>query len=328
MLQATARPFTTGAGVPACTAPQYDASGNPIDQLECGCTTTTCGAGMVDAGAAVRTAAGLGVSALNFQGLWWAAGGAESGWGINFAHQGDQVFATWYTYDTAGRAWWLSMLGNRTAPAGNTYSGPIYVDSGPPFSAFAGSATPALIGNGTLAFTDANNGSFAYTVNATPGAKSIARFDLGTGPSPTCTYSASTPNFAGATNYQDLWWAANGAEPGWGINLAHQGDSIFATWYTYDVDGAPLWLSALAPRVGASNVYMGTLYRTAGPRFDAFDPTKLVEVQVGTATLTFADGNDATFAYSTNGAGGLPAVAQSKQITRFPFAAAGGTLCQ
>ena len=24
---------------------------------------------------------------------------AESGWGINFAHQGDVVFATWFTYD-------------------------------------------------------------------------------------------------------------------------------------------------------------------------------------------------------------------------------------
>ena len=275
LLQAKARPFPTasdGAGVPACTAPQYDASGNPIDQLECSCTTTTCGAGMVDAGAAVRAAAGLTASALNVQGLWWATGGTESGWGINFAHQGDQVFATWYTYDTAGKAWWLSMLANRTT--GSTFSGPIYVDSGPPFSNFVGSATAVLIGNGTLIFTDANNGSFSYAVNATAQTKSIARFDLGTGPQPTCTYSASSPNFVGATNYQDLWGAANGTEPGWGINFAHQGSSVFATWYTYDVDGMPLWLSALASRVGAGDVYMGTLYRTSGPRFDAFDPTK------------------------------------------------------
>ncbi len=328
MLQATARPFPTGVAVATCTAPQYDASGNPIDQLECGCTTTTCGAGIVDAGAAVRTAAGLTAPALNVQGLWWAAGGTESGWGINFAHQGDQVFATWYTYDPTGRAWWLSMLANRSLPAGNTYSGPIYVDSGPPFYNFIGSATAALIGNGTLSFTDANNGSFAYTVNGTTQNKAIGRFDMGTGPQPTCAYSARTPNFVSATNYQDLWWAASGAEPGWGINLAHQGNSVFATWYTYDVDGAPVWLSVLATRVGASNVYAGTLYRTSGPRFDAFDPAKVVPVQVGTATLTFTDGNHATFAYATNGAGGLPRVSQSKSVVRFPFAAAGGTLCQ
>jgi len=58
-LQASSRPFpTTGAdaGVPACRAP------NGTDQLECYCTTSTCGAGMLDAGKAV-TAADLGVQA-------------------------------------------------------------------------------------------------------------------------------------------------------------------------------------------------------------------------------------------------------------------------
>ena len=63
-------------------------------------------------------------------------------------------------------------------------------------------------------------------------------------------------------------------EPGWGINFAHQGASVFATWYTYDAGGVPLWLSVLAPQVGATNVYAGTLYRTSGPRFDAYDTTK------------------------------------------------------
>jgi len=55
-LQATARPFpTTGgtAGIPMCTTP------NGIDQLECYCTTSTCGAGILDAHAAVASAAGV-----------------------------------------------------------------------------------------------------------------------------------------------------------------------------------------------------------------------------------------------------------------------------
>ena len=56
----------------------------------------------------------------NFGGLWWGAGGTESGWGIDFDHQGDRIFATWYTYDTNGKAWWLSMLATRTTPAGDT----------------------------------------------------------------------------------------------------------------------------------------------------------------------------------------------------------------
>ena len=29
------------------------------------------------------------------------------------------------------------------------------------------------------------------------------------------------------------------SEPGWGINFAHQSDTIFATWFTYGADGKP-----------------------------------------------------------------------------------------
>ena len=62
LLQATARPFPTTGGdngdgtpVPQCTAPR-PAGVTQIDQLQCYCTTATCGAGMLDAGAAVRAA--------------------------------------------------------------------------------------------------------------------------------------------------------------------------------------------------------------------------------------------------------------------------------
>jgi hypothetical protein len=49
-------------------------------------------------------------AAPNYEGLWWnAPGGSESGWGINFAHQGDVIFATWFTYDVNGKAMWLTM---------------------------------------------------------------------------------------------------------------------------------------------------------------------------------------------------------------------------
>ncbi|HEX7273240.1 MAG TPA: hypothetical protein VF420_13935, partial [Casimicrobiaceae bacterium] len=39
-------------------------------------------------------------ASVNYEGLWWAApAGSESGWGVNFAHQGDTIFASWFTYD-------------------------------------------------------------------------------------------------------------------------------------------------------------------------------------------------------------------------------------
>lgn len=66
-LQATARPFpTTGADnggdptpVAQCESPRTDGSGNTVEQLQCYCSTALCGAGMLDAGAAVAAAAGL-----------------------------------------------------------------------------------------------------------------------------------------------------------------------------------------------------------------------------------------------------------------------------
>jgi len=62
LLQASARPFPiSGADngsdpVLECTAPQYDSNGQAVDQLQCYCSTGTCGAGMLDAGAAVLAA--------------------------------------------------------------------------------------------------------------------------------------------------------------------------------------------------------------------------------------------------------------------------------
>ena len=100
-----------------------------------------------------------GSAPVNFAGLWWAAGGTESGWGIDLAHQGDQIFATWFTYDTSGKAWWLSMLATRTAPTSNAYAGNIYVDQGPVFESIGGSGVATKVGSGTLTFTDRNSGT-------------------------------------------------------------------------------------------------------------------------------------------------------------------------
>lgn len=260
----------------------------------------------------------------NYQGLWWNAPvGSESGWGMNFAHQGDTIFATWFTYDAAGDAWWLAM----TAPLqlSGVYSGTILAFSGPPFNAVpfspqaVGSAT---VGSGTLSFTDANTGTFTYTVNGIAQSKTITRqvFDQ----LPTCTFGL-LGDMTLAYNYQDLWWASPaGSESGWGMNLTHQGNTIFATWFTYSLDGTPLWLSATAPKTAATPAtYEGTLYRTSGPPFSAvpFLPAGVTATAVGKATFTFTNGNTGTFAYTVND------VSQSKAITREIFALP-GTVCQ
>jgi len=257
----------------------------------------------------------------NYQGLWWnSPPESESGWGINLAHQGDVIFATWFTYDAAGDGWWLAMTANRTAEG--TYSGTLVETAGPSFNAdpFDPAAVRrTAVGVGTLAFRDADNGTFRYTVKGVQQVKFLTRQVFG--PLPTCAYSAQ-PDLAAATNYQDLWWVGGGAESGWGINLTHQGDTIFATWFTYDADGTPLWLAVTANRI-AQATYRGTLIRTTGPSFAAapFDPAKVTRTAAGTATLTFANGNAATLAYTLDG------ISQSKAITRQLFAPAAGTRC-
>ncbi len=268
----------------------------------------------------------------NYQGLWWAApAGSEAGWGINFAHQGDTIFASWFTYDLTGKGTWLVMTATKTGP--NIYSGTLLQGTGPAFDAVpfpplgspGGATVSGLGGTGTITFSDANNATFAYTLGGISQTKAITRELIG--PQPTCLFGALA-DLRLATNYTDLWWAAPpGSEAGWGINLTHEGDTIFATWYTFDVDRAPMWLVVTANKT-APGVYAGSpVYRLTGPPFSAMpfpplnSPGGPTGVGVGSASFTFSDGNTATFTYTVNG------VTQSKTITRQVFTAP-GTVCQ
>ncbi|HET7032571.1 MAG TPA: choice-of-anchor D domain-containing protein [Casimicrobiaceae bacterium] len=265
-------------------------------------------------------------TALNFEGSWWnSPGGSESGWGLNLAHQGDTIFASWFTYDAAGKSSWLTMTANRTG--NNVFSGKLYQTRGPAFNTvpFDSSAvTYQAVGTGTLAFSDSNNGTFTYTVNGISGNKAITRTVFGS--LPVCT-AATQAMLATATNYQDIWSAAASGESGWGVYVTHQGTTIFATWFSYDFDGSPLWLSMTTSQ-NATGVYSGTLYRTTGPSFGtAFDPSKVAYAPVGNATLTFGDGDDATFAYSVTLGSPPVTVTQAKHLSRLVFQSP-GTVCR
>jgi hypothetical protein len=264
---------------------------------------------------------------MNYQGLWWAPGGAESGWGINFAHQGDVIFATWFTYNASRRPWWLSMTANKVA--NGVYTGQLLRTNGAPFSDYAPSPTVTPVGNATLTFASATAGTFAYSVSdgANAGVQTKAIVPQAFGPLPVCTWGAQ-PDLSLATNFQDLWWASGGTESGWGVNLAHQGTTVFATWFTYDANRDPLWLSATAPQV-APNTFEGTVHVTSGPPFFAvpFDPAQVTATPVGRAQFRFANGNAGVFTYVVDLGDGVNKATQSKAIARQVFAAP-GTVCQ
>jgi len=249
-------------------------------------------------------------AAANYQGLWWRSpGGSENGWGVNVAHQGDILFTTWYTYDLDGSAMWL--FSDAHKGTGSTYTGQLYQSRGSPFSADPydpSRFTPTTVGSVTFTFTDANNGTFAYTVNGITQSKPITKF-VYSSPAPTCAASSNVST----TNYQDLWWRTNGTENGWGVNLVHQGDILFATWYTYGADGTDMWLVMDSASKVADRTYRGTVYRTTGAPFNAYDPSRFSAAQVGTGTFMFTDARNGTFSYSVDGS------SQTKPITRYEF---------
>jgi len=129
-LQATARPFPTTGGtdatVLACAAP------TATDQLECYCTTSTCGAGMLDVGAAVQRVASQAVPTA--------------------------VIATSTATPTAGQTVSLDGRGSAAAAGRVISSWQWSITSGAALASFSGAtnaatATLATTGAGTVAVT-------------------------------------------------------------------------------------------------------------------------------------------------------------------------------
>ena len=260
-------------------------------------------------------------SAINAQGIWWSSpAGGESGWGLNLTQQGDVLFATWFTYDTDGSPTWFVMsAGTRTGAA--TFTGILYRTRGPVFSPLffdPGQVTVTALGSATFSFTDANNGTFAYTIGSAAASRLITRQVYGA-PAPTCSPSQSPS----ATNFQDLWWAdPAGSERGWGLNVAHQGETLFLTWFKYDSQGRPEWVVGSSLVSDGKGAYAGTLYRTRGsPYSSAWNPASLVVTPVGSATFRPLSAAGAEFAYS------IDSVSAVKRVTRQVFAAP-GTACR
>jgi YVTN family beta-propeller protein len=248
---------------------------------------------------------------MNVQGLWWRP--SESGWGVNLTHQGSTVFATWFTYDADGSGMWLVMSeGKRTGE--NAYSGTLYRTSGPAWNGAwdASRMAYAEVGTATFSFSDSSNGTLTATVNGSSIVKSITRL-MYASPATVCTVGGSAGS---QPNYQDLWWRSPaGSENGWGVNITHQGDILFATWYTYGPDGKGTWLSGSSIAKTGNATYSGTLYRSWGPPYNRqpWDPALVTRMPAGNVTFSFTDASNGVMSYTVDG------ITQSKAITRMVY---------
>jgi hypothetical protein len=136
-----------------------------------------------------------------------------------------------------------------------------------------------FLGNGTINFGEFSD-LWNYSGLPTDGNLSLGRDGT--------TATNSPRNFSGGTgrvvlgatsfNLQALWWRAPAAsESGWGVNITHQGNILFVTWFTYDLDGSGMWLVMSEGAKTGDNTYSGTLFRTTGPAFNSvpFEPSRV-----------------------------------------------------
>jgi hypothetical protein len=250
----------------------------------------------------------------NVTGLWWNPN--ESGWGLNINQQGDVAFATMFTYDVDGKGMWLVMSRGDKQSNGTTFTGDLLRTTGPafnaaPFTPISG-ANVTKVGTMSIAFASFNAATLTYSVNGATVVKQIQPQTFAT-PSTSCTQEPALSR-ALLANYTDLWWNAD--ESGWGLNLTHQGNVIFGSLFTYDVDGKGMWLVLSRGDKRADGSYSGDLFRTTGTAFNApnFLPlTSANVVNVGTMSVKFINGEFGTLTYTYNG------VTVTKQIRRQIF---------
>ena len=120
-------------------------------------------------------------------------------------------------------------------------------------------------------------------------------------------------NLARATDYGDLWW--NPSESGWGMQTAHQANSMFITFYVFGANGLPTWFTALttATTPGGST-FTGTLIATTGPYYGGPFAPPAVNRTAGTVTFQATSPTTATVTYTVDG------VTVTKSIQRFLLA--------
>ncbi|MFO1412649.1 MAG: putative Ig domain-containing protein [Burkholderiales bacterium] len=303
--------YTAGTGVTLVATPT---TGDVFVGWSGACSGTgACNVTMDAAKAVMAVFSAPATPASNFTSLWWNP--AESGWGVNLNHQGSVLFATLFVYDALGAPLWLVMPNGTRLADGVSFSGTLYRTTGPSFAADPfppiGPANVTAVGTMLVQFSSQDGAEIVYSVNGITVHKQVQR-QVYASRAAVCT--GTTDSRAQARNYQDLWWKAD--ESGWGINITHQDNTLFATLFTYDAAGHGLWLVMTEGLRDANGVYVGDLYQTTGPPFYAtpFTPINASQmIRVGGMLLAFQDGEHATLQYVVGG------VTVTKKITRQVF---------
>jgi serine protease len=271
------------------------------------CTTARCGAGILDAGAAVQAAKAtppppvLNVDQHGLTGSWFQA--ATSGQGMELEFFVDAVAVgtaylqgAWFTFDAAAvggvdHQRWYTFSGNAQTGAASIPV-TIFQNTGGNFNAPpVTQATP--VGIGILEFDDCTNAAFGYVFNDGSGRNGVIPLTRLT-PNVTCSAvgasKVTNPDFGFSGN----WYDTTTSGQGFVVELNPLVPLVFLTWYTYAPNGQAAgasgqrWFTGQASYTPGARVLPMTLYETTGGLFDAPTNPAPQTVAVGTATLTFA----------------------------------------
>lgn len=121
-----------------------------------------------------------------------------------------------------------------------------------------------------------------------------------------CANAATNP-----IDYTDLW--SNPDEPGWGMTIVQQQDTLFMTIFVYGASNQPIWYVAsdVTATAAAPNIFTGTLYRGSAPWFGASSFKGASVTPVG--IVRFQVGDNTNLLYSVDG------VFVSKPVARNSF---------
>jgi serine protease len=263
------------------------------------CGPGICGAGIVNAQGAVQAAL---AAAVNYTDLWWF-GQAYNGTGISIIQHNDILFATWYVYDANGRGSWLVMPGGAWDASHTIFSGPMYATVGAPFNNYSPPATLSQTGTLSLQFKDSGNGTLSYvTTTGQNVVLPLTRQPFG---------PAVTPSHL---DYSDLWWGGT-AQDGWGLTLNQHYDTLVAIWYTYGLDGKPVFYFIPNGTWTGATTLTGVIYATTGTPFGrTYNAAQFGIAPIGSGTFAFADAGHAAFTYTIDGI-----ATQTKALVRQPF---------
>jgi len=235
------------------------------------CTTALCGAGIINAAAAVTQSL---TTPVVMAGWWWNP--AESGRGFSIEVQGNNLFMAGYLYADDGRATWLTSAGAMSSPT--VYNGAL--QSFGNGQTLTGVYQPASLTNSNVGAVSLQFNDPSHAILTWPG---------GTIPIERYLYGSGTPAFQPETGW---WW--NAAESGRGFTIEIQGNTLFMAGYMYDASGNPIWYGT-SGTMSSSMLYQGTWQQYAnGQTLTGTYHPPSNPGNVGAVTLQFTNATEAT----------------------------------